>query len=105
MEGTKLNIVYGSIKGKNETVRYRNAYYEIEVSKYDDKVIYFYCRPLGEGIPNLTLTLDEIGGSFNEVKVKPLDLEVMSLTKAEEVSIAFMIAAETAKEIKDILKF
>ena len=105
MEGTKLNVVYGSIKGKNETVRYRNSYYEIEVLKYDDKVTYFYCRPLGEGIPNLTLTLDEIGGSFNEVKVKPLDLEVMSLTKAEEVSIAFMIAAETAKEIKNILKF
>ena len=47
MEGTKLNVVYGSIKGKNETVCYKNSYYEIEVSKYDDKVIYFYCRPLG----------------------------------------------------------
>ena len=104
MEGTKLNIVYGSIKGKSETVRYRNTYYEIEISKYDNKIIYFYCRPLGEGIPNLTLTLDEIGGSFNEVKVKPLDLEVMSLAKAEEVSVAFMIAVETAKEIKNILK-
>ena len=34
-----------------------------------------------------------------------MDLEVMSLTKAEEVSIAFMIAAETAKEMKNILKF
>ena len=104
MEGTKLNIVYGNIKGKYEMVRYRNTYYEIEISKYDDKVIYFYCRPLGEGIPNLTLILDEIGGSFNEVKVKPLDLEVMSLAKAEEVSVAFMIAVETAKEIKNILK-
>ena len=104
MEGTKLNIVHGSIKGKNETVRYRNAYYEIEVLKHDDKVIYFYCRPLGEGIPNLTLTLDEIGGSFNEIKVKPLDLEVMSLAKAEEISVAFTIAVETAKELKNILK-